>query len=47
MITRRTEPGWTVEPGRYEVLIATSSAEIVHRVEVDVASSVTAPETDP
>jgi beta-glucosidase len=31
---RRTEPGWTVDAGDYEIVIATSAADEVHRATV-------------
>ncbi|MEA2312173.1 MAG: beta-glucosidase [Solirubrobacteraceae bacterium] len=34
---RRTQPGWRVEPGRYELHIGRSSADVVHVATVDVA----------
>lgn len=41
-VERRTVPGWTIEPGTYEILIANSAEDIVHRLalEVDVALDV-------
>ena len=32
----RRHPGWQVDPGRYELLVGRSSADIVARVAVDV-----------
>ncbi len=37
-IDRRTEPGWTVESGTYELVIARSSVDPVHTVSIDVAA---------
>jgi beta-glucosidase len=36
-LERRTEPGWTIDPGRYHMVIARSSADPVHTVPIDVA----------
>jgi beta-glucosidase len=35
-VERRTEPGWTVDPGEYEILIADSSDDIRHTAIVTV-----------
>ena len=34
---RRTEPGWTVDPGRYDIVIANSAADPVASVELRIA----------
>ncbi len=34
---RRTEPGWTVDPGRYDIVVATSVAAPVATTTVDIA----------
>jgi beta-glucosidase len=36
-VARRTEPGWTIEAGTYDVVIARSSVDAVHTVSIDVA----------
>jgi len=33
---RRTEPGWTVEPGRYDLIIANSATDLVATVTVEL-----------
>ena len=35
-VVRRTEPGWTIDPGVHDVVIARSSAEPLHTVPIDV-----------
>ena len=35
----RREPGWQVDPGRYDLLIGRSAADIAHRVEVQIPAS--------
>ncbi|MDH4277877.1 MAG: glycoside hydrolase family 3 C-terminal domain-containing protein [Acidimicrobiia bacterium] len=34
---RRTEPGWTVDPGRYDIVVANSATDPVASVTVDIA----------
>jgi len=34
----RREPGWQVDPGRYDLLVGTSSQAIAHRVPVEIRS---------
>ncbi len=36
---RRTSPGWVVEPGNYDILIAISAAEVIHRASLEVVAS--------
>jgi hypothetical protein len=33
---RRTEPGWRIDPGRYELHLGRSSADIAHAVPLEV-----------
>ena len=38
-IERRTEPGWTIESGPYELVIARSSVDPVHTLSIDVTAA--------
>lgn len=38
-VHRRTAPGWTIEAGTYEIVIARSSVDPVHTVPIDVIAS--------
>ena len=35
---RRTEPGWTLEPGRYDIVIANSAADVVAVTTIELGS---------